>query len=110
VPSHTLPAIRFYRITAQDLLATRRRVSIPGTVGSTSYLPETQLAFAAHVVKSAARLVDVRNVGNIHVAAMLDETADGRRLFAAPHKFTLNKILAWRQASPSQKNRRQCCV
>jgi hypothetical protein len=35
---------------------------------------------------------------------MLDETADGRRLFAAPHKFTLNEILvAWREeASPGE--------
>jgi hypothetical protein len=52
----------------------------------------------------AARLVDVRDVAAIQVAAMLDETEDRRRLFASAHKFTLNQVLAiWREAFPDRK-------
>ncbi|KAJ7098159.1 hypothetical protein B0H15DRAFT_824375 [Mycena belliarum] len=59
---------------------------------------------AIGVMDPAARLVDVRDVAAIQVAAMLDETADHRRLFAAPHKFTIDRILAvWRKAFPDRK-------
>ena len=52
----------------------------------------------------AARFVDVRDVAAIHVAALLDETTESRRLFAAAHKFTLNEILAvWRKEFPERK-------
>lgn len=51
----------------------------------------------------AARLVDVRDVAAVHVAAMLGDAVNGQRLFAAPHKFTLNEILqAWREALPGR--------
>jgi nucleoside-diphosphate-sugar epimerase len=52
----------------------------------------------------ASRFVDVRDVAAIHVAAMMEETTDGRRLFAAPHKYTANEILAaWREAFPGRE-------
>jgi hypothetical protein len=52
----------------------------------------------------AARLVDVRDVAVIHVAAMLDRNTDGKRLFASAHKFTINTILAsWRETFPDRK-------
>jgi nucleoside-diphosphate-sugar epimerase len=44
-------------------------------------------------MQPAARFVDVRDVAALHIALMLDENSDNRRLFAAPHKFSLNGLL-----------------
>lgn len=82
----------------------------PGAYSTNGWLNEIYQGkvdgLGGQVMNPAARLVDVRDVAAIHVAAMLDESADGRRLFAAPHKFTLNEILAaWREALPGKKIR-----
>jgi nucleoside-diphosphate-sugar epimerase len=59
---------------------------------------------ALAVMNPASRFVDVRDVAAIQVAAMLDSSADHRRHFAAPHKFTLDEILGiWRKAFPDRK-------
>jgi nucleoside-diphosphate-sugar epimerase len=79
----------------------------PGSYSTHGWLNElfagNATGLAAQVMDPASRLVDVRDVAAVHVAAMLDETTSGRRLFAAPHKFTLNEILAaWREAFPGR--------
>ena len=52
----------------------------------------------------ASHLVDVRDVAVMHVAALTESKLDGQRLWAAPHKFTIDKILAvWRGAFPDKK-------
>lgn len=81
---------------------------VPGQYSTHGWLNEIYAGkvngVGAQVMDPAARLVDVRDVAAVHVAAMLDETVTGKRLFAAPHKFTLNEILgAWREALPGRR-------
>jgi hypothetical protein len=59
---------------------------------------------AVGLMRPASRFVDVRDVAFVHVAALVETNLDGQRLWAAPHKFTANEILAvWRDAFPERK-------
>ncbi|KAJ6483964.1 hypothetical protein C8R45DRAFT_999818 [Mycena sanguinolenta] len=55
-------------------------------------------------VQPASLAVDVRDVASIHLAALLSPSTEGKRIWAAAHRFEINDILAiWREAFPERK-------
>ncbi|KAF7376925.1 NAD(P)-binding protein [Mycena sanguinolenta] len=55
-------------------------------------------------VKPASLAVDVRDVASVHLAALLSTSTQGKRIWAAAHRFEINDILAiWREAFPQRK-------
>ena len=80
----------------------------PGTYSTHTFLNELfkgdANGAAYNFMNPASKLVDVRDVAAVHVALLLDPTANHKRVFAGPHKFTINEILAvWREAYPDAK-------
>ncbi|KAJ6483969.1 hypothetical protein C8R45DRAFT_1148106 [Mycena sanguinolenta] len=48
--------------------------------------------------------VDVRDVASMHLAVLLSTSTQGKRIWAAAHRFEINDILAiWREAFPERK-------
>ncbi|KAJ6483967.1 hypothetical protein C8R45DRAFT_1148101 [Mycena sanguinolenta] len=55
-------------------------------------------------VQPASLAVDVRDVASIHLAALLSPSTEGKRIWAAAHRFEINDILAiWREEFPERK-------
>ncbi|KAJ6483996.1 hypothetical protein C8R45DRAFT_1214882 [Mycena sanguinolenta] len=56
------------------------------------------------MLQPASVAVDVRDVASIHLAALLSTSTQGKRIWAAAHRFEINDILAiWREAFPKRK-------
>ncbi|KAF8215647.1 hypothetical protein K438DRAFT_1901577 [Mycena galopus ATCC 62051] len=59
--------------------------------------------FILNAVKPASLAVDVRDVAALHLAALLSPQTDGKRIWAAAHRFEINDILKiWREAFPER--------
>ncbi|KAJ6483972.1 hypothetical protein C8R45DRAFT_931428 [Mycena sanguinolenta] len=55
-------------------------------------------------VQPASLAMDVRDVASIHLAALLSLSTEGKRIWAAVHRFEINDILAiWREEFPERK-------
>ncbi|KAF8201171.1 hypothetical protein K438DRAFT_1965692 [Mycena galopus ATCC 62051] len=66
------------------------------------FLSEQKLPIL-NFVRPASLAVDVRDVASIHLAALLSTQTEGKRIWAAAHRFEVNDILKiWREAFPER--------
>ncbi|KAJ6483995.1 hypothetical protein C8R45DRAFT_1099160 [Mycena sanguinolenta] len=80
----------------------------PGVYSSHTYLNALFLSEpeppVVKMLQPASVAVDVRDVASIHLAALLSTSTQGKRIWAAAHRFKINDILAiWREAFPERK-------
>ncbi|KAF7376923.1 Aldehyde reductase [Mycena sanguinolenta] len=73
------------------------------TLLNSLFLSEAELVIL-NFVKPASLAVDVRDVASIHLAVLLSTSTQGKRIWAAAHRFEINDILAiWREEFPERK-------
>ena len=82
----------------------------PGHYSTHTWLTEIFLdtpdSLGPTFVNPADWLVDTRDVAAIHVAALLSDSTNGERLWAAGHPFSGNQLLGvWRKAFPEREIR-----
>ncbi|KAF8201185.1 hypothetical protein K438DRAFT_1582283 [Mycena galopus ATCC 62051] len=59
--------------------------------------------FVLNFVQPASLAVDVRDVASVHLGALLSTDTEGKRIWAAAHRFEINDILKiWREAFPER--------
>jgi nucleoside-diphosphate-sugar epimerase len=106
-PDHLQPHFAFNTVLP-DYVAGPAANPTPGNYSTHTFLNQVfqgdANSYAVAFMKPASRFVDVRDTADVHLAALTESHLDGQRLWAAPHKFTIDDILAaWREAFPDRK-------
>jgi len=83
----------------------------PGTYSTSSILSGfasgDQSGLFEQFTNPASWIIDTRDVAAIHVAALLSDSTDGQRVWAAAHQFTANEVLSILREAYPQRNFRE---
>lgn len=97
-----------FNVVLPDLVLGPVSNPAPGHYSTASWLTELYNGNSSGQIVAflnpPARIVDVRDVAIIHVAALLDESVNKERLWAAAHTVHVDEILdIWKEAYPEKK-------